>query len=138
MARVLRNDGETIDVRETDLAELETPDQDAVYTLRVWTQEKYRELATKNTEYIIDRRSHQRVPRINDQALADDLLDWVIADWQGIVDGAGQPVACIREHKLKLDGLIRAALNVRAGINEVTRSPEERKAESFRQPPAVP
>lgn len=137
MARVLRPDGDTIQITETDLPELDQPDKDARYTLRVFTQEKYRELETANTTKVINKRTHQSEPKLDDRGFSDDLVDWAIADWSGIVDGTGAPLPCTREYKLRLDGFVRAAIIRRAGANEVAQTGEERKAESFRQPGSV-
>jgi hypothetical protein len=69
------------------------------------------------------------------EAVSDDLLDYVIAGWSGII-AKGEPLPCVKVNKLLLDGPRKTAILERAGMNEIAAAPE-RRAESFRESESV-
>ena len=128
MAVELKDDGDIDVVSDADL--VPGGDKDTSYNVRHITIEKNREIVAKNTKPIPNRRTHVMEPTTDWQAVNDDLLDYAISDWRGIV-AKGEPLPCTRENKMKLDALRRDALLQKSGLNEVQAAPE-RRAESFR------
>jgi hypothetical protein len=119
----------------TDAELVADGDKDTTYSLRHITTDKHREIVKANTDKVPNRRTHQRDDVVNWEAVQDDLVDYAIADWSGVV-AKGQPVPCERVYKLLLDGPRKTAILERAGMNEVAAAPE-RRAESFRAPADV-
>ena len=130
----LKDADDRIIVKDSEV--VQDGDPDTTYTLQPLFVETHREITRVHTEHVLNKRTHQREPRINWEAVADDLIDHVLVDWVGIVH-KGQPLPCERVYKLKLDAARRDALLEKAGYNEVLKSPQERRAESFREPEAI-
>lgn len=124
-----------IEVKDSDLTGVTDGDPDTVYVLRPIGIEDHRVLTKQNTRDELDRRSHQKVKVTDWNAVADDVLDFVLIEWRGILF-RGAAVPCERDFKLKLDYVRKHALSELAGMNQVARAPE-RRAESFRQPADV-
>lgn len=104
--------------------------KDVTFTLRHITIEKNREVVAQHTTKVPNRRTHQRDDVTNWEAVGDALLDYALTAWTGVwADGAEIP--CTTENKLLVDGVRRAALLEKAGMNEVQAAPE-RKERSFR------
>jgi hypothetical protein len=135
MAKQLTEAGAQFTV--TDAQILQDGDKETVYTLRRLTREKHREIVKANTERVINKRTHQREERTDWAAVTDDLIDYVLVAWSGVLY-QGQPAPCDREHKMLLDAPTSDGLLERAGLNEITAgaNPEAREA-SFRQPAKV-
>jgi hypothetical protein len=95
------------------------------------TTAKHREIQRANTKKVANRargmEDYTDWPKV-----VDDLVDYVIVAWAGVVD-KGEPAPCDREHKLRLDAPTKDALLERAGLNEIVAAGEQRAA-SFRQP----
>ncbi len=68
--------------------------------IRPWTPAKYNELRKKHTKY--QRIMGQRVEEVDEEALNNDMIDYIIEDWEGIGLANGEPAPCTREMKLKL------------------------------------
>ncbi|ADK83523.1 hypothetical protein Deba_0144 [Desulfarculus baarsii DSM 2075] len=52
------------------------------------------------------------------QAVADDALDYIIQDWQGVTSSLGDaPAPCTRENKLRLPTAIKLRLMAAAQLN---------------------
>lgn len=47
----------------------------------------------------------QKQEDVNDKAFNDDLIDWVLEDWKGILMPDGNPAPCNRENKQRFMGL---------------------------------
>lgn len=124
MAVSLLEDGQTVDVRDADL--IEGGDKETVFTLRKITPEKQRELRKRHTRP----GNYRRHESINDEALQDDLIDYIVAAWSGVVS-SGQVVPCERAYKLRLDVVRKSAMLERAVIAEVVEV-EEARDKSFR------
>jgi hypothetical protein len=120
----------------TDAELVQDGDKDTTYTLRPLLIDTYRDIVKQHTEYVINKRTHQRDPKTNWEATADALIDYVLLDWSGI-HHHGEPVPCDRAWKLRLDAARRDALLEKAGYNEVARPAAEVKQESFREPGSV-
>lgn len=109
-------------------------DKDTSYTLRPLTRETYREIIQRHTKKVPNRRTHQMDEVTDHPAAGDDLLDYAVVAWSGILLG-GAEAPCTRENKLKLDLPRASALLDKAGLGEVTSfGAAERRAESFRGP----
>lgn len=130
MPRQLQTEDATFEVRESDLDEIADPDPEVVYVLRELTTRKWRELNKAHTT----RKPNKRTGRMEDvqdaEGFADALVDYVIADWRGIIDG-GQPAPCTTANKMRLDGVVKSALVGRAGLTQIVREPEQTE-QSFR------
>jgi hypothetical protein len=116
---------DTFTVKDSDL--VQGGDPGATLTIRHIPVDTIRELVKKHTHRTFVR--HQPVEQLDDMGYADDQIDYAIVEWTGFTV-KGAPVPCTREHKLKLDGVRRAAVIDRAILNRVT--PAEVRAESFR------
>jgi hypothetical protein len=132
VALELLTEDDRIDVRDTDLDEITDPDVDAAYVLRPLSPEQSRKMRKAHTTHVINKHTHAKDPKIDDDAFADDLIDYVIVGWSGMVS-KGQPLPCERIYKLRLDFVRKAALLKIAGGNRTEREQAQR-AESFRQP----
>jgi hypothetical protein len=130
MARQLHTEDATFWVAETDLPEIPEPDEAVSYQLRELTTSKWREIRKLNTTMKPNKQTRTMEPVLNDEGFSDDLVDYVIIGWKGIVD-RGAEAPCTRETKQRLDGPIKSALVGRAGLTQIVREPEI-KAESFR------
>ena len=134
MARVLtRSDEEqTVTVTEKQLA-VSDPDPDTSYVIRLLPEKRVTQIQKAHTTR---RPNHlgQMIEAIDHDAVAEDLLDWVIKDWTGIGarddSGALVPVACTRDVKIGLDPHIRKALLDYATRNQ--RAEVAAQRESFR------
>ncbi len=104
--------------------------KDVMYVLRHLTTEQHREIVRSNTKKVPNKRTHQMEDRVDWEAVSDDLLDYVLTEWSGVVANDA-PLPCTRAHKLLLDGPRKTAMLELAGMNEVQATPE-RRAESFR------
>ena len=122
-------------VLDSELPGIVNGDSETTYTLRPISVEDHRRLRTQNTTSVPNPRTQAKESVVQLEALNDDLLDFVLQDWSGILL-KGQPAPCTRELKLKLDGARRVALCDLAGMNRIARAPEVR-AESFREPAGV-
>jgi hypothetical protein len=124
----------------TDAKLVQDGDSETTYTLRRLTRAQHREIQKQNTEKVINKRTHQREDQVDWAGVTDDLVDFVLVGWDGVVIRGG-PAPCDRHHKLLLDNPTTEAILERAGLNEVTgASADDRETRdaSFRQPPAVP
>lgn len=131
---LLDPDGQ-IEVKDSDLQNIVGGDPGTVYVLRPIGIDDHRQITKARTRDELDRRSHQKIQVTDWNAVADDVLDFVLVGWRGI-RFRGADVPCERAYKLKLDYVRKQALSDLAGMNQVVREPEVR-AESFRQPADV-
>jgi len=132
VALQLIDESDTLTVKDSDLPDVPDGDPDVVYTLRPISTETHRELAKKHTSHPINPRTHQKEDRLDGVALADDLFDYALVGWSGIL-WKGQPAELTRANKMKIDALRKSSMLGLAGLNQIARQPEV-KAESF---PAV-
>lgn len=130
MPRQLHDDSSTFEVKETDIPDVTQADADTSYTVRPLTTAKFRELQKKNTKLVVNKATKSMEQEIDGEKLADDLIDWVVAGWSGILD-KGQPAECSRENKLRLDGQVKQGLIGVAGLNRIEAAPAVRD-DSFR------
>lgn len=118
------------EVNDSDL--VPEGDRETSYKIRHITIEKNREVVREHTKKVPNRRTHQPDNVTDWEAVGDALLDYALVDWSGVVAN-GKSVPCTTENKMLLDGVRRAALLERAGMNEVQAAPERRE-QSFRAP----
>lgn len=124
MAIELKQAGDEIPVTDAEL--ISGGDAETTYTLRRLTIDTWREIARKHTKPATYRKPERR----DEEAFQDDLFDYVLKGWTGIVSN-GQPAPCDWEHKKLLDLGRRVAMLDRAGMNEIG-AQEDARAESFR------
>lgn len=132
MALHLMSDGDQVEVADKDLPGVTDGDPDVHYTVRKLSPETHRKIvkAHSKSEFV---RGVGRVERPDTDAITDDLIDYVLVGWRGVLL-KGEPAPCTRELKLQgLDWERKRALLEKAGANEITRAPE-RRAESFHPP----
>jgi hypothetical protein len=130
MAISLLDDSARLQVKDSDLDEVSGGDPGTVYTVRQIPPQINRELAKKHTERPINKRTGQRESVVDNVSLLDDLVDYALVDWSGILL-KGEKAPCTRENKLLLDYQRKVALIGIAGLNQIA---AEVRAESFRQP----
>lgn len=132
----LLTERDRIVVKDADIPGVPDPDKDATYTLRPIAKEQQRAIETANTHWeVTNKRGQEKEPVLDVGALTDDLLDYALLSWTGIIY-EGQPLPCVREHKLKLDNVRTMGLLRVARSNPIERAPEVHAA-SFREPAGV-
>ena len=104
MALALRDPNEPFWVTDEDLAATSratdiVPDPEVAYRVRPCPEATQREFRKGMTEYVFDRKAHQKVERPftpEDQSeLAGRVFGYVLTDGRGIVDAkTGQPMPC--------------------------------------------
>jgi hypothetical protein len=129
MAITLLSATARIQVKDSDLEDVSGGDPGTVYTVRQISSDINKELSAKNTTRTPNRRTHRMDSDVDNVALLDDLIDYALLEWTGIVDD-GQPAPCTRENKLRLDMPRKLALLSVAGLNQKA---AEVRAESFRE-----
>ena len=110
-------------------------DKETSYTLRALTKSVYREITRRHTRKVPNKATRSMQDETDNEAAADDLLDYALVDWSGVVAN-GMLVPCSTENKHLLDPQRQAAILDAAGINQIQEAPA-RKAESFREPADV-
>lgn len=126
----LKSDSATWDVKDSEV--IKGGDPDTVYTVRRLTLDKHREIKRKHTKPATYRRQFDK---IDEDELQDDLFDYVLVGWSGVVVN-GEPVPCEWAHKKLIDVPRRIALLDIAGMNEIAAA-EAARGESFRAPADV-
>jgi hypothetical protein len=129
MAVKLTRKGDTITVTDADL--VSGGDPGTTYMLQLMTRHDYRELVRKNTTRKPNPRTRGMEDVTDMEALGDDLVDFVLQGWSGVVDDDGADAPCTRENKLLIDAGRTQAMQERAGVSQV-QTGDEGRAESFR------
>lgn len=133
MAVVLQNPSETWTVKDSEI--IADGDKDTTYTLRALTKVKYREVIRRHTRKVPNRATRAMEDQTDHEAVSDELLDYALVDWTGVVAG-GVTAPCTTENKNILDPRRQSAILDAAGLNQIQEAPA-RKAESFREPADV-
>lgn len=128
MALHLLDEGQRYEVSDEKLEDVQGGDPETVYVYRQIPPHVNRQLSKQHTTYPINRRTGQRETVVDHLSLLDDLLDYALIGWRGILH-KGQSVPCEREYKVLLDYPRKTALLQLAGMNRT--APEDRE-ESFR------
>jgi hypothetical protein len=128
MAISLLNATARIHVKDSDLDKVDNGDETTTYTLRQITPAINRELHNKHTTKTPNKKTHQMEESTDSVALLDDMVDYAVVEWTGILDD-GQPAPCTTENKRMLDTPRKIALLKVAGLNQIA---AEVRAESFR------
>lgn len=136
MPRQLQTDGATFEVREDALDDLQHADPDVVYICRELTTTKWRELQRQHTRKVLNKATKQMENVTDNEAFSDAIVDYVLMDWRGIVERGGAAAPCTTENKLRLDGVVKAALVSKAGLSQIVEGAAIKEA-SFRATPDV-
>lgn len=127
MAIELNREDAEITVCDKDLSGVADGDPDVSYTIRKLTQPIHRKILKQHTSHEFVR-GVGRQEKFDAQAITDDLLDYVLVGWSGVLL-KGEPAPCTRDWKLNgLDVDRKRALIDKAGMNEIARVPEVRAA----------
>lgn len=129
MALELKDDSATWPVVDADL--IPGGDKDTEYTIRRLTLDKHREITRRHTKVA----NFRRPERKDDNAIQDDLFDYVLVGWRGVVAN-GQALPCEWQYKKLVDVARRIALLDHAGMNEIAAA-EDARGESFRGTDAI-
>src|SRR5436190_21251865 len=124
MALELKDEKDTWTVTDADV--IKGGDTDTAYTVRRLTLDKHREITKRHTKPATYKKGERR----DEDAIQDDLFDYVLVGWKGVVV-KGAPVPCDWEHKKLVDVARRIALLDIAGLNEIAAA-EDARDESFR------
>ena len=132
MARSLLHQDAVFPVMEKDLELSMAVDSEAVYHLRVITTDIGREILKRHTRKKPNKHTHRMDDETDDEAAANEMLDYCIVRWEGITNGA-DPAPCDFTHKMLLPSEVQAAL-----VHIAQEGPtHEEKAASFRQPAII-
>lgn len=137
MALLVRDDAEELTIRDIDLDGVEDGDPETTYHIRVVPPAKYQELQRKHTRKVVNRVTHRREDVVDQDALTEDLVDYLLIGWDGVIyKRSREPVPCTRENKLQcITGPRMLGLMKAASINEVEAA--EVRSASFRPAPDV-
>lgn len=127
MSLQLLEEDKRIEVIDSALPDVTDGDPETVYTVRQIPPEVNRSLGKRHTTTPINRRTGQRETVVDHEALLDDLVDYAIVSWSGILL-KGEPAPCTRENKLLLDFTRKTGLLSVAGLNQVNREDSFRRA----------
>jgi hypothetical protein len=132
MALELLTDDQTFEICDTELENIQgKADPDVFYTLRPVPIALNRQTQKKHTK--VTRPNGIREEVFDREAFLDDLLDYALVSWTGILLN-GKPAECVRDLKIRgLDWPRKLALLAVAGINRAAEANEAR-ALSFRKP----
>jgi hypothetical protein len=133
MALNLLDGDRKIEVRDCDLKDVDGGDEATVYVVRQIPPAVNREYGKRHTTQVINRKSGSREPVVDSMGLVDDLLDYALIEWRGVLM-KGEPAPCTRELKDLLDYPRKVALLGVAGLNQVD---TEARDHSFRSSPKV-
>jgi hypothetical protein len=132
MALLVRDQDDLVTLRDCDLDGVEDGDEETTYTLRVVPPAVYTDIQKRHTKKVINRVTHRREDVVDQEAVTEDLIDYLLVSWTGVIYKRDRsPVPCTRETKLacitgpRMVGLLKAA-----SINEVEAA--ESRASSFR------
>lgn len=128
MALNLLDGDRRITVKDSDLKDVEGGDPDTTYTVRQIPPAVNRQMAKTHTRPVINGKTGAREQQVDNIGLVDDLLDYALLEWTGILL-KGAPAPCVREHKELLDYPRKVALLSLAGMNQVE---ADRRDQSFR------
>lgn len=129
MALRLLQEGTEHDVPEAELRGVEAPDPDVIYRLRKISPARNKAVIKAHT----DDRRRGGAQVVDQLAVIDDLVDYALTAWTGVVDGEGAPAPCTRENKLagldytRKSGIVEFAMSM-------DRARTEDRAASFREP----
>jgi len=132
MALNLLDGTKRIEVKDSDLPDVEGGDPETVYIVRQIPPDVNRQLSQKHTTRPINRRTGQRENVVDNLALVDEMVDWALVDWRGILLNS-TPVPCTSEYKQLLDYNRKVGLLSIAGLNQVAQ--EGSREASFRSAP---
>jgi hypothetical protein len=122
-----------LEVRDVDLPDVASPCEDVTYTVRQMSPAIAREMAKKHTKRRPNSTTHRMEEILDREALGEDVIDYVLVNWTGVLMPDGTPAPCTAEHKSQgLDGARKIALANIAGSNAVREA--EARADSFRRP----
>ena len=119
----------------TDAELIDGGAKDVMYVIRHLTTDQHREITRQNTKKKPNKMTHQMEEHVDWAKVSDDLLDYVLTDWSGVI-AEDNPLPCTLQYKLLLDAQRKTAILQFAGMNEVLAAPE-RRAESFREAESV-
>lgn len=129
MAFEVLKDSDQTEVCDTDLAGVPNGDPEVFYTIRKLDPKTHKAIVKKHTTYEFVR-GVGRVEKTDGTAATDDILDYVLVGWRGVLLH-GDPAPCTREWKLGGLDLTRAAALIDLATANLVSAPE-RRAESFR------
>ena len=137
MALLVRDETERLDVADSKLEGVDDGDPETVYTIRPLTQRIIDDIRARHTRSVLNKVTHRKESVTDDRAMAEDLLDYLLVSWSGVLFKASrEPVPCTKDYKIQaLAGTRVEALFKLAGINEVERA--EVRAASFRTTASV-
>lgn len=98
---------------------------DSVLVCRRVSRQKAREIEKRHTTTKF-RPGGVQVPVADEENVADDLLDYCIVDWRGVVDSRGNAIPCERQYKLLLPPSVLNEL-MTACVQQITTQPEAKE-----------
>jgi hypothetical protein len=130
MAIQLTKPGDTITVKDSDL--VPNGDPGTEYDLQLLTREVYRDIHKRHTRKRPNRTTRAMEDETDYPAVQDDLIDFCLTGWRGVLDG-GVPAELTRDNKLLLDGQRTQAMLELAGMSQIAQAADQ-KGQSFRSP----
>jgi len=113
----------------------EFPIGDSTFFLRRCDGPKVREFERKHTKEI-QQPNGTLIKVIDNDAVNDDVFDYMVRDWKDVVDKNQKPLLCERDIKLKLPGIVKDQIllatqrvNLKKVEQEKNESTEKKSAE---------
>jgi hypothetical protein len=99
-----------------------------VITLRPITQSKYRSVMGDNTQRLLNKKTRQMEEVTDWDQVQDDLVEYSIQSWTGLIGADDKPLQCVLDAKLGLPGELKNELVQRAMQGEAVSSESFRSA----------
>lgn len=97
------------------------------FTLRRFDSETYKDIERKHTKRHKNFRQGGFISEIDDYAVNEDLLDYMIVGWEGVKSPTtGQDVPCTREMKLKLPNTAKVQIVEACDADSITTGGEKK------------
>ena len=118
--------GQFIEIVSDDERNLFESGESKIFYRRFDSEVFYRIQKKWTTKKGIDKRTGMPKMETDDKQVNDELLDWLICEWQNIKDPkTGKDVPCTKENKLKLPSSIKTQLIERADAESTQKDADE-------------
>jgi len=101
---------------------------ESTLTLRRFDSEVYRKIESRHTKKQKNFRQGGWIKEVDDFAVNEDLLDYMIVDWKNVKSpNTHEEVPCIRENKLKLPSSVKVEIIEACDSDSISGKGDEKK-----------